>query len=87
VTRVLVGRYITPFTEQGETGEAILQTVERYLANQGSPGRTADELFVHTNTVRYRLSRFEAVTGCSLRDAQSMVEVWWALEGRRLDRP
>lgn len=86
VTDVLLQRYVQPFLAQGEVGEAILETVETYLGNQSSPGQTAKDLYVHTNTVRYRLSRFEAVTGCSLHEAHSLVEVWWALEARRLLR-
>jgi hypothetical protein len=87
VTEVLLARYVTPFLGMGDGGAAILETVERYLAHQSSPGQTAKELFVHTNTVRYRLARFEATTGCSLHDAQALVEVWWALAARRLVDP
>ena len=42
--------------------------------------RTAERLFVHQNTVRYRLARFEELTGASLRDPKVAFEVWWALE-------
>jgi DNA-binding PucR family transcriptional regulator len=29
--------------------------------------------------VRYRVGRFERVTGCSLRRTESIIEAWWAL--------
>lgn len=83
VVRALRARYITPFVEMGATGEAILDTVESYLDHQRSVGATSRALFVHVNTIRYRLSKFESITGCSLREIQTIVEVWWILQSRR----
>jgi hypothetical protein len=82
VTELLLRRYVEPFG--GAAGTAVLETVERYLANGRRPGPTGRDLYIHTNTVRYRLSRFETVTGRSLQDARTMVEVWWALQARRM---
>jgi DNA-binding PucR family transcriptional regulator len=45
---------------------------------------TARALHVHPNTLRHRLRRFEETTGTTLRDPRHMVELWWALERRRL---
>jgi DNA-binding PucR family transcriptional regulator len=42
--------------------------------------RAAARLFVHQNTLRYRIGRFEAITGASLREPTVAFEVWWALE-------
>lgn len=83
VVRALRARYITPFVEMGTAGEAILDTVEGYLNHQRSVSATSRSLFMHANTIRYRLSKFEAITGCSLRDVQTIVEVWWILQTRR----
>ena len=41
-------------------------------------------LHVHPNTLRHRLRRFEEATGASLRSATEVMELWWALERRRL---
>jgi DNA-binding PucR family transcriptional regulator len=30
--------------------------------------------------VRYRLARFEQLTGANLRETQVLFELWWALE-------
>jgi PucR C-terminal helix-turn-helix domain len=65
-------------------GSAILDTVERYLANDRSVDLTAKDLDVHRNTVRHRLERFEETTGRSLRETETLVELWWALQRRRL---
>ena len=45
---------------------------------------TARALHVHPNTLRHRLKRFEELTGASLRNATEVMELWWALERRRL---
>ena len=41
-------------------------------------------LHMHANTLRHRLRRFEEATGATLRDPRDLVELWWALEHRRL---
>jgi len=40
-----------------EAGPVVLETVRAYLSNGGSLEATAREVFVHPNTVRYRLRR------------------------------
>ncbi len=62
----------------------MLTTVERYLANDRNVELTAKDLDVHPNTVRQRLDRFGEATGRSLRETETVVEVWWALQRRRL---
>jgi sugar diacid utilization regulator len=42
--------------------------------------RTASELTVHPNTLRYRIARFEELTGADLREPACALEVWWALQ-------
>lgn len=50
--------------------------------------RAAERLFVHPNTLRYRIGRFEEITGTSLRNPRSALEVWWALQRAAIrDRP
>ena len=46
-------------------GAALLETLRRYLDHGGSIEGTARALFVHANTVRYRLRRAAEVTGLS----------------------
>jgi DNA-binding PucR family transcriptional regulator len=65
-------------------GSAILDTAERYLANDRSVDLTAKDLDVHPNTVRHCLERFGGITDRSLRETETLVELWWALQRRRL---
>lgn len=46
-----------------ESGDVVLDTVRAYLGTGGSLEATARELFVHPNTVRYRLRRAAQDTG------------------------
>jgi hypothetical protein len=81
---VMVTRYIEPVLNI-TGGETVLATIERYLGNDRNVEITAEGLEVHPNTVRQRLDRFEEATGRSLRETETLAEVWWALNRRRLD--
>jgi DNA-binding PucR family transcriptional regulator len=80
---VMLARYVDSVLAL-PAGEAILDTAERYLANDRTVDLTAKDLDVHPNTVRHRLERFEEITGRSLRETETLVELWWALQRRRL---
>jgi PucR C-terminal helix-turn-helix domain/GGDEF-like domain len=47
-----------------QAGPAVVDTLSTYLEQAGSLEGTARLLFVHPNTVRYRLRRVTEVTGC-----------------------
>lgn len=72
-------RYLEPL-EAGGIACELLATLRAYLVCDLHVERAATRLFVHQNTVRYRLARFEELTGASLRETQVLFEVWWALE-------
>lgn len=76
--RLLAERYLAPVLVLGSAGEPILSTVERYVANATRLEVTAHDLDVHPNTVRYRLNRYEELTGATLRDVKVLCEIWWA---------
>ena len=78
-------RFIDPLTAGGDTSMALAETVERYIGNGMRIEATAKQMFVHPNTLRYRLKRFEELTACDLRDPGCVLEVWWALQRAHLD--
>ncbi|HKE71276.1 MAG TPA: helix-turn-helix domain-containing protein, partial [Nocardioidaceae bacterium] len=57
----------------------LIETLRTYLELDGSVQATADRLYVHRNTVRYRLSRIEALTERSLNSTNDRVHLWLAL--------
>jgi sugar diacid utilization regulator len=74
-------RHLAPLEGLGMELEGTLRT---YLDQGMRIEDTARELHVHANTLRHRLRRFEEATGASLRDPRVVVELWWALERRKL---
>ncbi|WP_256792255.1 helix-turn-helix domain-containing protein [Terrabacter sp. Ter38] len=62
--RILVDRIHRPLSAAGHA--PLLQTATAYLEHGGSLEATARVLFVHPNTVRYRLGRISDVTGYDL---------------------
>jgi hypothetical protein len=63
-------------------GAEILASVRAWLACGMRIEPAAERLFVHPNTVRYRLRRYEEVTGVELRETEDAFRVWWALHRR-----
>jgi hypothetical protein len=63
----------------------LLDTLEHWFAAAGSPTGAAETLFVHPNTVRYRLRRVEELTGRALSDPRTTADLGAALlaVGRR----
>lgn len=57
-------------------GGEVLETVRTVLATGGNLEATARALFVHTNTVRYRLKRAAELTGYSATDSRGA----WTLQ-------
>lgn len=51
----------------------LLETLTAYLRNNGSLKRTADALYVHNNTIIYRLRRIEELTGRNPADPEDRV--------------
>jgi len=80
VWRLYADRFLLPVLIEGPFGEELLDTVKAWLACAGSIPRTAEALTVHVNTVRYRLRRFEELTGSDLADPEHLMGVTWALE-------
>lgn len=58
--REALGPLATPTNEHSQM---LLYTLECYLRNQGNKATTAAELYVHYNTLRYRLSQIEGLMG------------------------
>jgi DNA-binding PucR family transcriptional regulator len=66
-------------------GTALLDTVMTYLEQGNSLEATARLLFVHPNTVRYRLRRVAEVTGWDPLDPREAYVLQQALAVGRLD--
>jgi len=78
----LVEQVLRPLIEAGRT---VLDTLETYLAQGASIEATARTLFVHPNTVRYRLKRVAEVTGLTPAQARDAYVLRLALTVGRLE--
>jgi hypothetical protein len=87
VTEALVARYLTPLHALGGFGDLLIASVRTYFECEQSVDDAARTLFVHPNTLRHRLSRFEEATGSSLRSVQQLAEIWWVLTGEPMSTP
>jgi hypothetical protein len=67
------------------SGDVLLETLTAYFASGSSLEATARGLFVHANTVRYRLRRVAEVCGESPTDARGAFTLQVALAVGRLD--
>lgn len=79
----LVRRYLDPVTGT-DLGDLLVETLRVHLEQGQRVERTAAALYVHANTVRYRLARYQELTGHDLRAAGTALELWWALQRSRL---
>jgi PucR C-terminal helix-turn-helix domain len=77
-------RHLEPLAALGRLGSELETTLRAWMANGMRIDDAARALHVHPNTLRHRLRRFEDTTGATLRDPDDLVELWWALERRRL---
>ena len=79
--RQLVSEIYQPLVE---AGSGLLETLTAYLDTSGSIEATSRVLFVHANTVRYRLKRIAEVTGMSPSEARDAYTLRLALTLGRL---
>ncbi|MDJ1371877.1 hypothetical protein C7K25_10945 [Gulosibacter molinativorax] len=71
----LVEAYLEPLHPESAGGSEIVQTLETFLTEGRNVRRTAEAMTVHQNTVRYRLDRFEELTGASLRETDVIINL------------
>lgn len=62
----------------------LARTAEIFLDQAGSPARTATALGIHRQTLYYRLTRVEALTGLDLADGEHRLLLHLALKAARL---
>jgi DNA-binding PucR family transcriptional regulator len=82
--RQLVAEVYTPLLE---AGSSILDTVSEFLDHGGSIEATSRAMFIHANTVRYRLRRATEATGLSPSDPRHAYTYRLALTLGRLSPP
>lgn len=62
---------------------ALVETLAAYLRVNGNLRRAGEELFVHVNTVAYRVRRVEEITGLDLANSEDRLLAQLAIEALR----
>ena len=82
VLRSFTERLLGPQAEYDARHNAeLLPTLRSFLACDGSWSACASRMYVHVNTVRYRIGRIEALTGRDLSALPDRVDFFLALRG------
>ncbi len=59
---------------------SLVQTLEAYFNHHGNISRTAESLFVHRNTLLYRMDRIQELTGQDLNNANMRLALHLSLK-------
>jgi len=65
-------------------GTALVQTLEVFLANDGSMAATYKELITHRHTIRYRLERVKELTGLDVNSTDGRERLGLGLKAMRV---
>lgn len=71
-------------SEENEDG--LFETLETFMINQFDVNKTAQELFIHRNTLRNRLNKIETILGRRLDDMDTRLDISAAFKIRRLHK-
>lgn len=63
----------------------LVKTLEAYFQSNGNANDCAKALYIHRNTLRYRLDRISEVTGISTQDFTGLTELYIASQLRKLN--
>jgi purine catabolism regulator len=64
-----------------------LQTLSAYFTHHGNLSQTAEALFIHRNTLQYRMDRIAEISGFDLDNPETRLAVQLALKAYRLIHP
>jgi purine catabolism regulator len=67
-----------------ENADELLGTLEEYFAHNGNLSQTAEALFIHRNTLTYRLERIASISKLDLENPDTRLAVQLALRIRRM---
>jgi len=85
--RALVERVLGPvIAYDAEHGTELVASLTAFLDCNRSWQRASAQLFVHKQTLVYRMQRVEALTGLRLSDTSAVVELWLALRALQMVR-
>jgi purine catabolism regulator len=77
----LVQRLLGPVIEHDRVnGTEFMATLRAYLDNRRSAQKVAALLFVHRQTIIYRIRKISELTGLDVAETSSVAQLWLALQ-------
>ena len=70
-----------------ENSQELLHTLEAYFEHHGNVSQTAEALFIHRNTLIYRMERIATILNRTLDDPENRLALQLALYIQRMRRP
>lgn len=70
-----------------EGGGDLIETLEAFFDRLGNLSQTAEKLFIHRNSLLYRMERISQLTGLDLNNPDTRLTVHLALKVRKMLRP
>jgi purine catabolism regulator len=84
--RAFAGELLGPLVEYDQAEHAnLVETLYAYFASKGNVAQTAKALYIHRNTLIYRLERIHGLTGLDLEDAEVRLKLQLALHALELN--
>ncbi len=81
--RALVGRVEGYDLEHGSD---LIRTLRAFFAANGNASEAADRLYLHRNSLPYRLARVQALTGLDLKDHRARLALQLGLLATETER-
>lgn len=76
----LARRMLAPLLEyDAKSNGELVRTLHTYLRLRRHVTDTAEQLFIHRNTLRYRLQQIQDLLGVDLEDTETMTNLWLGL--------
>lgn len=83
--KVFYNKYMQPLiTYDEKNGGILIETLEKYFKNGMNIRKTAGEMYVHKNSIIYRLDKIESLLGTSLSSPDILFDLQLCLKIRQL---
>lgn len=77
IERLVQTNFLQPLADEPDGGAMLLDSVWSFIEAGFSYRKASEALFVHENTLRYRISKFEELTSRSLIEVDTRMELAW----------
>ncbi|WP_406541740.1 PucR family transcriptional regulator [Clostridium ljungdahlii] len=58
-----------------KNSSVLVKTLIAYLKENRNLGKTAEKLYIHRNTIKYRINRIEEILNCDLKDDETVFNI------------